>query len=106
MYEFISRHRVQDVALERTLRSAFDRVAEAPNAAPALAGLIHEDGGHHTFTAQFESFVDAQAFRTAVAADPQADAHVTPRLEDLELLPPKRIAMDWDEPPPDASGAL
>lgn len=105
MYEFTSHHLVRDTQLEATLRSAFDRVAEATNAAPASAGLTHSDGGLRTFTARFERFEDAQAFRSALASDPEADAHVSPRFDELAPVPPPRVEIDWSEPAPSVGPA-
>lgn len=102
MYEFTSHHLLRDTQLETTLRSAFDQIANAPNASPATVGLMHADGGLRTFTARFESFEDARAFRAALAADPEADSHVSPQLEDLEPGSPERIGLDWSAAAPSA----
>jgi len=100
MYEITSHHLLSDARLETVLRAAFDEIAQTPNAAPATASLVHADGGLRTFTARFERFEDAQAFRAALADDPEADAHVTPRLDELEPAPAPRIDLDWSEPAP------
>lgn len=100
MYEFTSHHLLRDTQLETTLRSAFDRIADAPNASPATYGLTHADGGLRTFTARFERYDDARTFRAALASDPEADANVTPRLEELEPDAPPRVSLDWSEEAP------
>jgi hypothetical protein len=100
VYEFTSHYPTEDAALELTLKREFDRVADAPNASSATFSVIHEDGGHQTFMARFESLEDARTFRAALAAIPEADAHVRPQLEDLEPQAPARIAAQWSEAPP------
>ncbi len=100
MYKFVSHHHTADVDLEAKLKAEFDRVADAPNASPATFSFIHEDGGHQTFTAKFENLEEARSFREAVAADPDADAHVEPKLDALAPQTPDRIEAVWSEPPP------
>ncbi len=103
MYEFTSHHKTADADLEARMKSAFDAVADAPNASPATFSVVHEDGGHQTFTARFENLEEARSFRSALAADPEADAHRTPRLEELQPETPPRIEPDWSEPAPEAT---
>lgn len=68
MYEFVSHHHTEDTELEARLKTEFDRGADAPNASPATYSVVHEDGGHQTFTAKFESLAEARSFREAIAA--------------------------------------
>jgi hypothetical protein len=99
LYEFVSHHHVEDTALEARLKAEFDRVADAPNASPATFSVLHQDGGGQTFTAKFESLTEARSFRAALACDPETDAQVQPRLDDLEPQLPERIEPLWSEPP-------